>query len=275
MSEAARAPGGVSHEHPRNLAHHFDDPAQQVEAGKLGMWLFLAQEVLFFGGLFAAYAYFRAHDPEMFHYAHKMLNWKLGAFNTLVLICSSLTMAWGVRLAQLGKRRGLVWMLILTLVFATVFLGVKYVEYKEKFEHQLLWGRSYNPDPHVLEEHGIPEEVAVASLPSGPAADAPVAPASDAAPVAGDAGAGQPEPVEVIPRPPQNLHIFFGIYFALTGLHGLHVLIGMGVIGWVLMRAARGDFGPDYFTPVDMVGLYWHLVDLIWIFLFPLLYLIS
>lgn len=282
MSEAARAPGGGGHEHPGHLAHHFDDPAQQVEASKLGMWLFLAQEVLFFGGLFAAYAYFRAHDPEMFHYAHKVLSWKLGAFNTLVLICSSLTMAWGVRMAQLGKRRGLIWMLILTLIFAGVFLGVKYVEYKEKFEHQLLWGRNYDPDPHVLEEHGIPEDVAIASLPSKTAAPAetPSVEAAVPPPAAADGestahgGAGT-APDEGPAHPPENLHIFFGIYFALTGLHGLHVIAGMGVIGWILKRAVRGDFGPEYFTPVDMVGLYWHLVDLIWIFLFPLLYLIS
>lgn len=287
MSEAARVPEAATNEHASNLAHHFDDPGQQVEAAKLGMWLFLAQEVLFFGGLFAAYAYFRGRNPDMFLYAHKLLSWKMGAFNTVVLICSSLTMAAGVRAAQLGRRKNLIWMLVLTLIFAGTFLGVKYVEYKQKFEHQLLWGRSFQPEAELLEEHGIPEAVALEEsgaaaaheevpAPAGEAAPAVVEGASDpAAGGASDPAAGEPAVPAGEPAPPENLHIFFGLYFALTGLHGLHVLLGMVVIGWVLRRAVRGDFGPSYFTPVDMVGLYWHLVDLIWIFLFPLLYLIG
>ena len=286
MSEAARAPEAAANEHGCNLAHHFDDPQQQIEASKLGMWLFLAQEVLFFGGLFAAYAYFRGRNPDMFLYAHKLLSWKMGAFNTVVLICSSLTMAMGVRAAQLGRRKTLIWMLILTLIFAGTFLGVKYVEYKQKFEHHLLWGKSFHPEAQLLEEHGIPRAIALEEsgvVPeaheeraTGAAADTPaVAGAAGAGDAVDSAGGGDVPAPAGEPAPPENLHIFFGLYFALTGLHGLHVVLGMVVIGWILRRSVRGDFGPDYFTPVDMVGLYWHLVDLIWIFLFPLLYLIG
>lgn len=255
--DAARDGSAETHgEHPPHLAHHFEHPLQQFEAGKLGMWIFIAQEVLFFGGLFGAYAYFRANYPDMFLYAHKFLDWKLGGLNTLILLASSLTMAWAVRAAQLGKRKALINLLIVTLVFAGGFCVVKGVEYKSKFEHQLLWGTRFAPDPHYLEgKHGGAHEAA------GEDGADPLDPGGLAA------AAGHPDP-------PENLHIFFGIYFLMTGLHALHVLIGMGAIGWVLYRAYLGHFGPQYFTPVDIVGLYWHFVDLIWIFLFPLLYLI-
>ncbi len=238
MSEAVH--GGGGHEERPELAHHFDHPTQQFEAGKLGMWLFLAQEILFFGGLFAAYAYFRSQHPDMFLYAHRALSWKLGGFNTVVLIGSSLTMAWAVRMAQLGRKKALIWLLIATLALAGVFLGVKAVEYTGKVQHGLLWGNQYQPTADAYAH-----------------------------------GDGHGHEVAGHEERPDNLHIFFGLYFALTGLHALHVIVGMIVIGWILRRAVRGDFGPRYFTPVDLVGLYWHLVDLIWIFLFPLLYLIG
>ncbi|RMG45040.1 MAG: cytochrome c oxidase subunit 3 family protein [Acidobacteria bacterium] len=218
------------------------------------MWLFLATEVLLFSGLFCAYAIYRASHPETFRFAHRFLDWRLGGLNTVILITSSFTMAWGVREAQLGRRRALAVLLAITLLCGAGFMTVKYVEYKAKFEHHLLWGTKFSPDPELLAEHG--------------------AAAHESGAETGWAAGTAPE--ALLPKePPANMHIFFGIYFLMTGLHGLHVLMGMLAIGWVLRRAVRGDFSSSYYTPVDLVGLYWHLVDLIWIFLFPLLYLIS
>jgi cytochrome c oxidase subunit 3 len=229
--------------HDPHLAHHFETAEQQSEAGKLGMWLFLLTEVLLFGGLFCVYAVYRANHPEIFVYADRFLDRNLGAINTAVLICSSLTMAWGVRCAQLGARRALVLCLAATLLGGAVFLGIKGLEYEHKWKHGLLWGKHYRPAAEAREEQE--------------------APAAAAAPRA-RSKRGEPE----------NVRIFFSVYFLMTGLHALHVLAGMGLITWIILRARKGDFSPAYFTPVDNVGLYWHLVDLIWIYLFPLLYLI-
>lgn len=236
MSHAASA-------HDPHLQHHFSTPSQQAEAGKLGMWLFLATEILLFSGLFCAYAVYRANHPEVFVYAHRFLDSTLGGVNTLVLIFSSFTMAWAVRAAQIGAQKALQVLLAVTLACGFVFLGIKYVEYHHKWKEGLLWGKRYAPSAQAHD--------AARRVPAAAAEDAHGA------------------PVE-----PRNVHIFFGIYFAMTGLHGLHVIAGMAVLGWLLLRARRGAFGPRYFTPVDLGGLYWHLVDLIWIYLFPLLYLI-
>jgi cytochrome c oxidase subunit III len=225
------------------LADHFKTPQQQFAAGKLGMWIFLLTEVLLFGGLLCAYAVYRANHPEIFVYAHQFLDKNLGAINTAVLILSSLTMAWGVRCAQRDRRRGLVVCLLLTLLCACAFLGIKYVEYKAKWEDGLLWASRFKPT----------EQAAVALMRHEPD---PGHPAADLA------------------NMPRNVGVFFSIYFLLTGLHAVHVLAGMGAITWILARTLRGQFSSRYFAPVDYVGLYWHLVDMIWIFLFPLLYLI-
>ena len=238
---------GSDDAHAPFLAHHFESPRQQFQAGKLGMWIFLLTEVLLFSGLFLAYAVFRSNHPDVFTYAHQFLDKNLGAVNTCVLLLSSLTMAWAVRAAQIGQRRTLVAMLCTTLLCACGFLGIKYVEYKHKWEHGLLWVRLY--DPHQAE--------------TGSGVHAPPVPSPASSP-AGE----QDAPAR------KKAGLFFSIYFLMTGLHGLHVLAGMGAIAWVLRRSVRGDFGPLYFGPVDYVGLYWHLVDLIWIYLFPLLYLI-
>ncbi len=223
-----------------HLAHQFDTLDQQYQSGKLGIWLFLVTEILLFAGLFCVYAVYRANHPDIFIYAHRFLNKNLGALNTAVLIFSSFTMAWAVRAAQLGKKRALVNLLAITLLCAFIFLGVKYVEYQNKWKEGLLWGTHYHP----IEE----------AAPSGEAAPA--------------------DSAEAHYTGPPNVQVFFGIYFLMTGLHALHIIAGMAIIGWVLVKARRGAFSPSYFYPVDYAGLYWHLVDLIWIFLFPLLYLI-
>lgn len=227
------------HSHSRFLAHHFQSSEQQFDSGKLGMWLFLITEVMFFSGLFCAYAVYRSTHPEIFIYAHQFLDANLGATNTIVLLCSSLTMALAVRSAQTSEQKLLVVYLTLTLIFAAVFLSIKYVEYSHKWHAGLLWAGDFHPV--ASHEH-----------------------AHDGA----GQGAGK---TMVMPR---DVGVFFSIYYALTGLHGIHILGGMGAITWILIRAVRGDFTAEYYAPVDFVGLYWHLVDLIWIFLFPLLYLI-
>jgi cytochrome c oxidase subunit 3 len=202
---------------------HFADPQQQVEAGKLGMWLFLATEILLFGGLFVAYAVYHFLHPELFKAAHQYLDVKLGALNTIVLLFSSLTVVLAIHAAQQNKTKWIVINLLITIACAATFLVVKYFEYSHKIHAGLLPG--YNFTNGVL-----------------------------------------PNPDEV--------HIFFGVYFLMTGLHGIHVLIGMIVLSWLLYRTMRNEFGSQYYSPLELGGLYWHLVDVIWIFLFPLLYLI-
>ncbi len=208
--------------HDPYLAHHFHSHQQQLASQKLGMWLFLATEVLLFGGLFVAYAVFRGNPPEIFSHGSQTLDRTLGTVNTFVLIFSSLTMALAVHSAALGNNKAVAILLVVTLICAGAFLGIKYVEYSAKFEHGLLWGHSYHP-------HGAQGKA------------------------------------------PANMHLFYGIYFMMTGLHGVHVLIGMLLMVWLLVRALRGAFNGKHFAAVDLTGLYWHLVDLIWIFLFPLL----
>lgn len=257
--------------HDPHLAHHFPDAGTQFEAGKLGMWIFLATEILLFGGLFCAYAVYRAHHPEIFFYAHQYLDKVLGGINTAVLIVSSLTMAWAVRAAQLGYQRALVRLLAATIAAGFVFLGIKYVEYEHKWKEGLLPGKYFS------HQAAVPVPAAPAAEPPSPAPAATARESSAIPPAArGPAGLAVDAPAPVAPphTVPRNVQIFFGIYFTMTGLHGIHVVAGMITLGWILRRARRGDFGPRYFTPVDLAGLYWHLVDLIWIYLFPLLYLI-
>ncbi len=193
-----------------------------MSAAKMGMWLFLAQEVLFFSGVFLAYAVYRYFYPETFLRAHEFLSVPLGGLNTLVLITSSLTMALAVRAAHTSNRRALIVNLSMTSGFAFVFLAVKSVEYSHKFHEGMLPGKFYAAHEHI---EGLP-------------------------------------------------HLFFGIYFIMTGLHAIHVIAGIIVLIWILRRGVRGEFDENYYTPVENVGLYWHLVDVIWIFLFPLLYLV-
>ncbi len=212
-----------SKDRPSYLAHHFSDPAQQSDSAKLGMWIFILTEILLFGGLFVAYSIFRAWNPDMFYNAHKFLDVKMGGINTVVLITSSVTMALSIRSMQLGRKKQTIGFLVATLLFAAVFLVIKYLEYSHKFHLGQLPGKFYT--------------------------------------FTGVKG--------------NNPHIFFSIYFVMTGLHGVHVIAGMTVIVMMLVRTMRNRFSSEYYTPLEMTGLYWHLVDLIWIYLFPLLYLIG
>ncbi|MEZ4221235.1 MAG: cytochrome c oxidase subunit 3 family protein [Polyangiaceae bacterium] len=274
-------------EHP-NLAHHFDSYEQQFEAGKLGIWLFLVTEVLFFAGLFCAYSLYRAQHPEVFYYAHFFLDTKWGAINTIVLLVSSLTAAWAVRCAQTRNKQGLVINIVVTILCACTFMGIKYVEYTHKFHDGLLPGKRFAPT-HVAWEtesfkHKYPEAAAAAeklvSFESTPGDTktlqreyARSLPEKAKKPLV-HAGLVNPDTNDVRMAPPTRTATFFGIYFFMTGLHGLHVLIGIGIWVWLLIRSNKGIFNENYFGPIDFAALYWHLVDLIWIYLFPLLYLI-
>lgn len=397
---------GHDHEHPVWLAHHFDTPEQQFDSGKLGIWLFLTTEILFFSGMFCAYAMFRMLRPEIFEGSSQFLNTKLGAINTGVLLFSSLTMAWAVRCAQTEDHKKLAVMIASTLSCAMIFLGVKTIEYSHKWGMGLLFPGAYfydeaNPHPtteQIVSQHGFSENAAyflthslyflcapfmlaligvvlwaiiakfknnqfqfavakplvvvclcffggvglgmfLQSLEEHAGGDGVAAVHSVAGhetathsvaeePVA-DIAATYTQPTTFDPRRddaavellaesdlntgaramlaakeqqaalasgkvvPQGVDVdmgihriqrdvetkrqagvFFGIYYCMTGVHAIHILGGIGVLVWLLVRAIRQDFNRQYFGPVDYVGLYWHLVDLIWIYLFPLLYLI-
>ena len=211
-------------ENPHALQHQFENPEQQKDASTIGMWTFLLTEIMFFGGMFLAYFAYRHAYPVAFASASNKTNLWIGATNTTVLICSSLTMAMGVHFAALGKRRLLVLCLILTLLLGGVFLGVKGYEYHDKFVHNEVPGLHFDCEG---------------------CQDAPHTP------------------------------LFFSLYFGMTGLHAAHMVIGVGVLLVLIWQAWKGRFTPDWYTPIENFGLYWHFVDIVWIFLFPLLYLID
>jgi cytochrome c oxidase subunit 3 len=214
------------------LAHHFENLEQQHEANTLGMWMFLATEVMFFGGLFTGYAICRWRYPESFQAASERLVVWLGAMNTAVLICSSLTMALALYSARIGNRKGLIGFLAATMLLGAAFLGVKAVEYTTDYEESLIPGFKFDSN---LEHWQKPGE----------------------------------HPVD-----PRHVELFFVFYFVMTLLHALHMVVGLGVLLVLLILSIRGRFTAEYFTPIELAGLYWHFVDIIWVFLFPLLYLI-
>ncbi|MBI3921236.1 MAG: cytochrome c oxidase subunit 3 family protein [Armatimonadetes bacterium] len=205
------------------VAHQFDDLEQQQEATRLGVWTFLVTEIMFFGGLFMAYTVYRTYYPAAFAGASHTLDVKLGAFNTAVLICSSLTMALAVQAAQLGKRRQIIVFLLLTMLLGSIFLGVKGVEYAAKFHEHHVPGATFAYEG----------------------------------------------------RDALHAQLFFSLYFAMTGMHALHMVIGLGIMTVLVLLAAKGRFTSETYMPVEVTGLYWHFVDIVWIFLFPLLYLIG
>jgi len=209
---------------PPTLAMQFEDPLQQHEASTLGMWTFLATEILFFGGLFVSYTVFRLAYPETWHTgSHHLLEWA-GATNTGVLLASSLAVALAVHFAEHQRRTALLLSLASALLLGFVFLGIKGIEYHSEYMEQLVPGINFNP----------------AHDPSG------------------------------------RLQLFFFFYFVMTALHALHMLVGIGLLGFLLYHAGRGHFTvPGANTnAVEIIGLYWHFVDCVWIFLFPLLYLV-
>ncbi|HYP27963.1 MAG TPA: cytochrome c oxidase subunit 3 [Blastocatellia bacterium] len=248
-----------------SLAHHFDNMEQQREAGTLGMWVFLVTEIMFFGGLFLVYILYRYYYAAEFAAASHELDWVLGGVNTAILICSSLTMALAVYYAQLGTKRLQIIFLVLTMILGAAFLGIKAVEYAEKFEHHLFPGVGFKwggGDGHQEGQGGQYQGGESAGL--------------------GQPNTAQPVAEETQPFPdapggldPYKVQMFFWIYFAMTGIHALHMIIGLGILAVLVFMAKRGRFTSEYHSPVEISGLYWHFVDIVWIFLFPLLYLIG
>jgi cytochrome c oxidase subunit 3 len=218
--------------HIPELKHHFADMEQQRDASSLGMWLFLATEIMFFGGMFCAYLIYRLWYYPEFAAASNSLDIALGTVNTAVLICSSLTVVLAVRAAQLGKRQAQVIYLALTLVLGLAFLGVKGIEWTSKFREHHIPGASFHFEGEVPGHPGQPVDQ-------------------------------------------QHAQIFFSLYFAMTGMHALHMIIGVGIFSYLTFYAWKGRYTPEYHTPLENSGLYWHFVDIIWIYLFPLLYLID
>jgi cytochrome c oxidase subunit 3 len=223
MSEAATLPGQhPAHPADVHLAHHFSSLERQVDASRLGMWLFLCTEVLLFAGLFVGYSVYRYSFPIAFAASARTSEIWAGTLNTIVLITSSLTVALAIHFVRTGRQRAAVVCLLITLAFALAFLGIKAIEYTSHFHEHQLPGRYYR-----FERVALP-----------------------------------------------GASMYWALYFLMTGLHGLHVLIGMTVLSVICWRTAHGYYGPHYYVGIELAGLYWHLVDLIWIFLYPLLYLI-
>jgi cytochrome c oxidase subunit 3 len=207
---------------PEMVGHHFANMNVQAEAMRLGMWLFLATEILLFAGLFCGYAVYRFEFPLAFQESSRHLNLTLGTLNTIVLITSSFTVALGIHYARTDKPKLAGICLIITVLFALAFLGFKAIEYAEHFKEHALPGKYY-----AFEEVKVP-------------------------------GAA----------------MFYSLYFLMTGLHGVHVLVGMCVLIYITWRCFQGRYSSHYYMGIELGGLYWHLVDLVWIFLYPLLYLI-
>lgn len=255
--------GHGEHGHVHGLQHHFDSMAQQKEAATLGMWSFLITEVMLFGGIFMAYIVYRWAFPEIFADAATHLNTPLATLNTVVLLVSSLTVALSVHAAENGNMRRVVMLFGITIVLGFGFLGIKGYEYAEKFAHcngystPIAWATGTGQ--HEVDECLVPGRnfLYPAHESSGGGHGAHSAPAAPTT-------AGEPTPYQ----------LFFLLYFMATGLHAIHMVIGitvMSVIGWMTWR---GSFTASYFNPIEIGGLYWHLIDIVWVFLFPLFYLV-
>jgi cytochrome c oxidase subunit 3 len=210
------------------LWHHYEDLEQQHEANVLGMWVFLATELLIFGALFTGYTIYRISYTPSFEAGSRHLNLLIGGVNTVVLLTSSLTMALAVRAAQLGQRRTLVVCLLLTALFGAAFMGLKAVEYTEDYHKKLVPGLAFNAQK--WRDEGVN---------------------------------------------PEQVQLFLMFYYIMTGLHAVHLTLGIAIMLTLAALAGRGAFTPQWYAPVDIWGLYWHFVDIVWIFLLPLLYLIG
>ena len=211
------------------VSDHFVSREQQNEASHIGMWLFLAQEAMFFGGLFVAYAVYRYKFPEVWEQGSAQLDFRIGTFNTVVLLLSSVTMAMCVRSTMIGKWKAQIAYLAATMALGFAFLFIKYFEYAAKWNHGLVPSFNWDPELQSHLEHPID-------------------------PVKGE--------------------LFFSLYFIMTGMHAFHMVIGfaMGAVFFVL--CLKKKFGPNMYLPIEYFGLYWHFVDIVWVFLFPMLYLI-
>ncbi len=228
----ASGPPASPHDEPI-LDEQFDDLEQQHEASSVGMWVFLATEVMFFGGLIAAYTVYRAISPREIALASQHLNVGLGCLNTVILLGSSLSMALAVRAAQLQRRRNLLWCLAITAALGVCFLGVKAVEYYQEYREHLIPGLNFqNPAQVVAKSTGLPLD-------------------------------------------PRRFEMFFVLYFFMTGLHAFHLIVGIALVSVMALLTWRRWLSGSGETQIEVTGLYWHFVDVVWVFLYPLLYLID
>ena len=226
---------------PHHHAHHFESAEHEFESSKLGVWIFLCTEILMFGGLFVGYILYSGKYPEVFAAGSKFLDWKLGAINTAVLLLSSYTIAVSIRNIQTGETQKAIKNMAITLICGMAFMGIKAYEYNHKFHLGLYPGKYFNYSPDHVNQSSKEE------------------------------AHGEVAHLDALPK---NIPMYFSFYFVMTGIHGSHVIIGMALIFWCLIRAKRGDFSPEHYTILEGSALFWHLVDLVWIYLFPLLYLI-
>jgi cytochrome c oxidase subunit 3 len=226
------------------LKHHFEDIEQQRGAERLGMWMFLATEILFFGGIFLAYTIYREKYARDFADISGRLNVLVAGINTLLLLTSSLTMMFAIRAVQLGDRRALMRNLAFTAILGSGFMGFKAYEYAQDYEEGLVpWASNFGKEKvHDPESHGAADRTLL-------------------------------EQWEEKGVSPQRVRLFMTFYFVMTGIHGLHLIIGIGCILYLWVRAYLGWLTPDRYVAVEVTSLYWHLVDGIWLFLMPLLYL--
>ncbi|MCY1720393.1 cytochrome c oxidase subunit 3 family protein [Prolixibacteraceae bacterium Z1-6] len=203
--------------------HHVEHPDMyDPESSKIGMWLFIFTELLLFGGLFLVYSVYRYMNPDAFHMAAVELNTTIGAFNTVILLVSSMTIAMSTSALQKGQKNLTIGLVVITFLIGIGFLVNKWFEWGVKFDHGIWPGSE-----HMIENMS------------------------------------------------QGEILFFGLYFVMTGLHALHIIVGLVVMGFAIRGVANGKVNPDRPSMLENAGLYWHLVDLIWIFLFPLFYLIT
>ncbi len=203
--------------------HHVEHPDMyDPESSKIGMWLFIFTELLLFGGLFLVYAVYRYMNADAFHLAAEQLNTTIGAFNTVILLISSMTVAMATTALQKGHKKIAIGLVAVTFLIGVGFLINKWIEWGVKFDHGIWPGSE-----HMLETMS------------------------------------------------QGEILFFGLYFVMTGLHGVHIIVGMIIMGYAIRGLLNGKVNAERPSLLDNCGLYWHLVDLIWIFLFPLFYLIT
>jgi len=203
------------------LREHYSTPEQQRETVTVGMWIFLATEVMLFGGLFTAFAVYRMYYTRGFDQGSAEMSILLGSINTAVLLTSSLTMALAIYSAAAGRLLRTYGLLLLTAVIGIAFLAIKFTEYYQHYQ-----------------QHKVPGVWFESSSP--------------------DAGA---------------LQLFYVFYFAMTGLHAVHMSIGIALVVFYAFRTAAGRFSSEYYTPLEALGLYWHFVDIVWIFLFAIFYI--
>ena len=304
---------GHGHHGPAFLHHHFTDVAQQRESNQLGMWVFMVTEIMTFGALFFVYALYRhlyetqAHEAGFlspYGVGSHLLDNTLGFANTLVLLVSSLTVATAVHAAGMKNKKLLLMMLCATWVFGAIFLGIKAYEWNKDYQEQIVPGLAWNPRQILAEKGfllatptGVQGEAYLPGINGLPPTSSAFQEGSTTVTVgngealyaqtvaglkadgkwhaAGGHGAGEEhEPKYLGIVNGLHMQMFFVIYFCMTGLHAIHMIIGLFLLAIYIVHARNGMFTAEANDqPVEIFGLYWHFVDIVWVFLYPLLYL--